>query len=276
MTKAQFQQALDHLQAGQIPVVGVPFDAYSSYARGCAMAPPRIMQSFHSSSANYFTENLIDLEDHPTVHYIGELPLADYHDILPMAQQLLQESGGRLLGLGGDHSVSFPLVKAAAQYHEGLSILHFDAHTDLYDNFEGQPYSHASPFARIMETGLVKRLIQVGIRTLTRHTKEQADRFGVEIWQMKDRQRWPALDLQGPLYVSMDLDVLDPAYAPGISHYEPGGMSVREVLDVLQQVRAPVHGADLVEYNPTRDHDGVTGMVAAKFFKELCGLMLSA
>jgi len=132
--------------------------------------------------------------------------------------------------------------------------------------------SHASPFARIMEQRLATRLVQVGIRTSNRHCREQARRFGVETVEMKDfvAGRVPIPDQ--PLYVSIDLDALDPAFAPGVSHHEPGGLSVRDILSVLHRVPGPIVGADVVEYNPTRDINGMTAVVAAKLVKELAAL----
>jgi arginase family enzyme len=124
-----------------------------------------------------------------------------------------------------------------------------------------------------MEGGLVQRLVQVGIRTPNPHQREQARRFGVEVLEMKDwRGELPALE--GPLYLSLDLDVLDPAFAPGVSHHEPGGLSVREVLRILQGLEVPLVGADIVELNPLRDVAGVTAKVAAKLYKELVAQML--
>ena len=152
--------------------------------------------------------------------------------------------------------------------------MHFDAHPDLYDDFEGNPHSHASPFARIMEAGLAKRLVQVGIRTINGHQREQAKRFGVEVLTM---QRWRnVFDLQfdSPLYITFDMDCLDPAFAPGISHREPGGLSTREALSVIQLLHANIIGADVVELNPTQDPLNVTEMVAAKVFKEIVAKML--
>ncbi len=112
-------------------------------------------------------------------------------------------------------------------------------------------YSHACPFARIMEEGLCRRLVQVGIRTMTL-TCRQADRFGVELGPDACADV-PVESLEGPLYVSLDLDGLDPAFAPGVSHPEPGGLSVRDVVRLLHRVRAPIIGADVVEYNPLND-----------------------
>jgi Arginase/agmatinase/formimionoglutamate hydrolase, arginase family len=165
-------------------------------------------------------------------------------------------------------------VKAIAKNHPELTIFHFDAHPDLYDEFEGNRFSHACPFARIMEAGLAKRLVQVGIRTLNRHQREQAKRFGVEIVEMRDLPGFARLKAGGPVYITFDMDVLDPAFAPGISHREPGGMSVREAIAHLHAIEGEIVGADLVEYNPVQDLDGITAIVAAKILKEILGKMI--
>jgi hypothetical protein len=101
---------------------------------------------------------------------------------------------------------------------------------------------------------LARRLVQVGIRTMNPAQKAQAERFGVEVIPMRRFSRDLPLELEAPLYISLDLDVLDPAFAPGVSHHEPGGLSVRDVLDVLAGITVPVVGADIVEYNPVQDH----------------------
>jgi arginase family enzyme len=155
-----------------------------------------------------------------------------------------------------------------------LSILHLDAHNDLYDVFEGDRYSHACPFARIMESGLADQLVQVGTRTTSGHQRDQADRFGVEIVDMNRFVRGERWTLRHPVYLSLDVDVLDPAFAPGISHREPGGMSVRDVVGIIQSIDVPIVGADLVEYNPRRDIDDMTAPVAAKLLKEILDVML--
>jgi agmatinase len=183
---------------------------------------------------------------------------------------------GLPLSLGGDHSITLPLLRAVRVAHPQLTVLHIDAHGDLYDEFEGDRYSHACPFARVMEEGLTDRLVQVGIRTLNEHQRSQVDRFGVETIDMRawaDGQR-PEVD--GPVYVSLDLDALDPAFAPGVSHWEPGGLTVREVITIVQRLGGRLVGADVVEYNPLRDPTGVTAYVAAKLVKELASRMLDA
>ncbi|MEY4931265.1 MAG: agmatinase, partial [Bacteroidota bacterium] len=180
----------------------------------------------------------------------------------------------KILSLGGDHSITYPVVKAISKKYGKLNILHIDAHPDLYDHFEGNKFSHACPFARIMEEGLASRLVQVGIRTMNTHQHEQANRFGVEVLEMKNWQAIHHIKFDGPIYISLDMDAIDPAFAPGVSHHEPGGFTTREVLSILQHVQGNVVGADLVEFNPTRDTSGITAMLAAKLFKELLDVLL--
>jgi arginase len=166
-------------------------------------------------------------------------------------------------------------VRAYAARYENLNLLHLDAHPDLYDEFEGNRLSHACPFARIMEERLVRRLVQVGIRTINPHQRAQIERFGVEVIEMRDWQPDLELEFDGPVYLSLDLDVLDPAFAPGVSHHEPGGLSTRDVLRIIHNLPAPLVGADIVEYNPTRDLMDITAMTAAKLFKEIVAQMIA-
>jgi arginase len=125
-----------------------------------------------------------------------------------------------------------------------------------------------------MEEGLAKRLIQIGIRTMNAHQREQAVRFGVEVVEMREIPALDRLKLHGPVYISFDVDVLDPAFAPGISHREPGGMSVREAVAHLHAITGDVVGADIVEYNPKQDMSQLTAMVCAKILKEILGKMV--
>ncbi|MEW5917898.1 MAG: arginase family protein, partial [Gemmatimonadota bacterium] len=173
----------------------------------------------------------------------------------------------------GDHSITYPIMRAIRRHHGRLTLLQIDAHSDLYDTFDGNRYSHACAFARIMEEKLADRLVQVGIRAMTGHLSEQATRFGVEVidmraWELGTR---PAFD--APVYVSIDLDGIDPAFAPGVGHPEPGGLSVRDVIELIHNVPGPLVGGDVVEYNPSVDASGLTAVVAAKLVKELVGSM---
>ena len=259
----------------ELRLIGAPTDRHSSFLRGAALAPPLIRSSLWSDHGNMSSESGIELGVDLLLSDAGDLPLAeaDGDDALIAAAVARAAADGAVpLVLGGDHSVTVPVMEALAARHGPVDILHFDAHPDLYDDFDGNPRSHASPFARIMERGLARRLVQVGIRTLNRHCREQAERFGVEIVEMRHFTPDAVPRLDGPLYISIDLDGFDPAFAPGVSHHEPGGLSVRDVLAVLDRVRAPIVGADIVEYNPGRDLNGVTAVLAAKLVKEVAGL----
>ena len=269
---------LEKLARGDVALIGVLSDANSSYMRGAASAPPVIRRALHCGSANLCSELGVDLEGNPRFIDAGDHQVADDGEsFLAIASVIgeILDRGAVPLVLGGDHAITFPVLKAVHRVHGAVNILHFDAHPDLYDDYEGNPYSHASPFARIMESGLAGRLVQVGIRTLSGHLRAQAERFGVEVHEMRtfDPDVF-GCDFAGPLYISFDMDALDPAFAPGVSHHEPGGLSVRDVLHIIQRLRNRIVGADIVEYNPRRDINDMTAMVAAKLLKEIAGLML--
>jgi arginase len=255
-------------------LIGLPYDASSSFQRGPAEAPPLIraqLRSPHSNSATELGPDVADLSD------AGDLELSadgTSRERIEAGIANLLADGASPIALGGDHSVTYPILRAMSRHHPGLTILHLDAHSDLYDQFEGDRFSHACPFARIMEERLARRLVQVGIRTLNQHQRAQAERFGVELIDMRAWQAGARPLVEGPIYLSVDLDGLDPAFAPGVSHHEPGGLSVREVLSLVQDIGGTLVGADIVEYNPRRDLGGVTAMVAAKIVKEIAGRML--
>ena len=262
-----------------ISILGIPFDANSSFMKGTARAPFRIREVLHSGSGNYCTQHAFDLSQCAEWKDTGDLPMEtdDPTVIFPRIQQAISDllsSQQRVLSLGGDHSITFPIIQAYAQHYPDLNLLQIDAHGDLYDNFEDNPYSHASPFARIMERKLVARLTQVGIRTLTPHQWEQVQRFDVQVHEMKDWKAQTDLQLKGPLYISLDMDAFDPAFAPGVAHHEPGGFTSREVLQLIDAIDVSIVGADIVEFNPDRDPTGITAMLAAKCLKELSGKMI--
>lgn len=260
---------------GRPVLLGVPFDGASSFLRGAARAPAAIRAALASDASNLWTESMVDLGQGELWGDDGDLlPGDDVHEAVVAGVARIAARGERPLVLGGDHSITWPVVRAVRRHCPSLSILHFDAHNDLYDHYEGDTRSHACPFARIMEEGLCDQLVQVGIRAMTGHQREQAARFGVQVIDMR---RWVAGErpvLRYPTYVSLDVDVLDPAFAPGVSHRESGGLEVRAVITELQRIGPPVVGADLVEYNPERDLGEVTAPVTAKLLKELLGAML--
>jgi len=276
ISMSDFRGSFDVLP-GMVTVVGIPYDENSSFMWGPALAPARIREVLHSGSANLCSEGGIDLGAEPRFRDLGDLELADgaaaFEQIEKTIESLL-ECGVYVLSLGGDHAMTYPILRAYGKRYDNLNILQLDAHPDLYDEFEGSRTSHACPFARIMEENLAERLVQVGIRTMNPHQRTQAERFGVEVMEMQRWQPGTGLDFEGPLYLSLDLDVLDPAFAPGVSHHEPGGLSTRDVLQLIQGLRVPIVGADIVEFNPRRDPIGITAMVAAKFLKEIAGRMI--
>lgn len=260
-----------------IGVIGIPLDENSSFLRGPALAPPKIREAFHSNSSNYYTESGVDLKNHPEWKDTGDITFnkgSGSFDFISERVSSLLSQNEKLFILGGDHSITFPIVRGFHTRYKDLTILHIDAHGDLYDDFDGNPHSHASPFARIMERGLAKRLVQVGIRTMNRHQREQARRFGVEVIEMKEWIESTRFAFDGPVYLSFDMDAIDPAFAPGVSHYEPGGFTTRQVLSLLQNLRGNFVGADVVEFNPERDPSGITAMLTGKLFKEILDLLI--
>lgn len=269
--------AMATLPPGSVVLLGVPLDENSSMLRGPAQAPGRIREVLFSGSSSDCAEDGTVVIGSERLVNAGDLWLprgaaamtaieSDVADLLGL--------GARVLALGGDHSITAPIVRAHAGKHPGLAILQFDAHPDLYDDFDGNPHSHASPFARILEEGVVKRLVQVGIRSTNPHLKAQIARFGVESITMREFHPDLRLEFAQPLYVSIDMDAIDPAFAPGVSHHEPGGLSVRDILNVLEGTRGRIVGADIVEMNPLRDPIGTTAAVAAKLVKELAARLL--
>ena len=259
----------------RVRLIGLPTDSHSSYLRGAAGGPAAIRAALASDHANMAAENGLELGRDVRVEDLGDLALREDEGDPALIRAAVTEAalaGAVPISLGGDHMVTFPIVAALAAIHGPLNILHFDAHPDLYDDFEGDPLSHASPFARIMEGGHARRLVQFGLRTMNGHCRAQVTRFGVEAIEMRaftpDRVPIP----EAPLYISIDLDGFDPAFAPGVAHHEPGGPSVREFLQVLHRVTGSIVGADIVELNPGRDVNGVTATLAAKLVKELASL----
>jgi agmatinase len=277
------RERMGEVSRGAVTVLGVPWDEHSSLYRGCAEGPAALRAAWGTGSMNLCAEDGRDLGADPRLVDVGDVDLDAAFDADRLARiqdsaRTLLARGARPIAIGGDHAITYPILRSMARAHPGLTILHLDAHPDLYDELDGNRLSHACPFARIMEEGLAARLVQVGIRTLTPHLRAQAARFGVHVVPMRDWRAdldLAALGLRAPLYVSIDLDVLDPAYAPGVSHYEPGGASVREVLRVVQDLPVAPVGGDIVELNPGRDHHDMTAMVALKLLKELAARMLA-
>ena len=261
----------------RISLLGIPHDENSSFMRGAAEGPGPIRRELLSDAYSIWSETGIDLGvagrlvDHGDIQFDGA---ADPWAVIEATVGRILESGDPLICLGGDHAITHPIMRSVRRYHPSLTVVHIDAHADIYHAYQHNLRSHASPFARIMEERLTDRLIQVGIRTVNDHHREQFARFGVEVIEMA---RWAPdlrLDIQTPIYLSLDMDGLDPAFAPGVSHREPGGPSTRQVINLIQSLNQPVVGADIVEYNPRCDIGNITATVAAKLLKEIGGVMV--
>jgi arginase len=266
-----------------VGVLGIPFDANSSFRPGPARAPGVIRRALGSEAGNPYSERGIRVWPSHAVVDHGDLKVASRARVRAPIDAI--ERGvahalaitPQLVLLGGDHAVTYPAVRAMSQRWGRLSVLHFDAHPDMYPDYEGNRYSHASPMARILEEGLVDRLVQVGIRSPSPEQTAVARKYGVEVHPAHDLGRLSRLRFSTILYVSIDIDGLDPAYAPGVSHPEPGGLTVRQILDVIGGVRAKkLAGGDVVELNPMLDPTGITAVVAAKLTKELLARMIAA
>ncbi|CAI8592055.1 unnamed protein product [Vicia faba] len=242
-----------------------------------------------------------DLKDSRVLTDVGDVPIQEIRDcglddkrlmsvIGESVKLVMEEAPLRPLVLGGDHSISFPVIRAVSEKLGGpVDVLHIDAHPDNYDAFEGNIYSHASSFARVMEGDYVRRLLQVGIRSITAEGRAQAKvkyhketsidstisylGFKIKDKEIQGRKKGPRLKLgEGVkgVYISIDVDCLDPAFAPGVSHIDPGGLSFRDVLNILHNLQGDVVAGDVVELNPQRDTvDGMTAMVAAKLVREM-------
>jgi agmatinase len=267
---------LEQLAPGTVAIIGVPSDENSTFLRGPALAPARIREVLRAGAMNLCAENGVDLGAEPRFRVLGDLNIEEGRMFEQVRQGILRLLHRRLyvLSLGGDHAITYPIVSAYATQYPQLNILHLDAHPDLYDEYEGNRHSHACPFARIMEEGLAGRLVQVGIRTMNPHQRAQAERFGVEVIDMRRWQPGLRIAFNGPVYLSLDMDVLDPAFAPGVSHHEPGGLSTRDVLQLIRGLRVPIVGADIVEVNPNRDPLDITAATAAKLLKEIAAYMI--
>jgi arginase len=257
-------------------LLGIPFDSASSYQRGPAEAPSAIRQALRSDSSNMWSESLLDLGEASRLHDAGDVRLTEGSERQEIEEGVRSVLEARQLPivLGGDHSITYPVVRAF-RGDAAFTIVHFDAHSDLYPEFLGDRYSHACPFARIMEEGLTDRLVQVGVRTMSGIQAEQVRKFNVT---QVSQETWDAgwtFEGSRPVYLSIDIDVLDPAFAPGVSHPEPGGCSTRQLIRAIQQIRAPIIGADIVELNPRNDPAGLTARVAAKLLKEVAATMMA-
>lgn len=282
---------LDQVEHADLAVIGIPFDSGTSFRPGARFGPAHVrehsrqLHPYHHAHATYpfRDQQVVDAGDIGVGPYGIDEAVERIH---AEAHRLVQQ-GTRLLALGGDHTIALPLLRAAASAHGPLAVIHFDAHLDTWDVLHGASIWHGSPFRRAAEEGLLdlERCQHVGIRSGVYGPEEFDDdrRAGFEIIRSEEFQRRSMEDIAdqvrrragpGAVYVSIDIDVLDPSQAPGTGTPEVAGITTRELFAVLRGLRGlPIVGGDVVEVAPAYDHAGITGLAAAHTAWELLTLM---
>jgi agmatinase len=259
----------------RIAILGVPFDEKSSYLRGAAGGPAAVRAVSTGKCYCGWTELGVNLEEDTVMVDVGDVDTSGDVDksfaLTEKAVAAILDKGAVPIVLGGDHSISYPVLKAFARRFKPLDVLHFDAHPDLYDDLYGDRLSHACPFARILEDGLAASVVQVGVRAVTAAHRAKALKHGVRMIEMKDILDPLHLRFANPVYISFDMDALDPAFAPGVSHHEPGGLSTRQAVQIIQALKGSIVGLDVVELNPARDPSAITAAASFKIIKETAG-----
>jgi agmatinase len=281
---------LDEVAHADVAIVGLPFDSGTTYRPGARFGPAAIRSG--SKLLRPFNPELgLDTWSSQQVVDAGDLALNPFSiesaiaTIETEADHLL-ERADVLVALGGDHTIALPLLRATAKRHGKIALIHFDAHLDTWDTYFGAPYTHGTPFRRAAEEGLLDddASIHVGVRGplyAASDLDEDADlgfkvvsttdiatagvQYGIESMLARVGDR--------PVYVSVDIDVLDPAHAPGTGTPEPGGLTTREVHALIRGLSAMnVIGGDIVEVAPAYDHAELTALAAASVAYELIGL----
>jgi agmatinase len=282
---------LDEVSDVDVAVVGVPFDGGVSYRPGARFGPAHVRES---------SRLLRPYNPAQEVAPFGRLQVADAGDIavnpfsieeavrqIEVGADELHERSGRLLTIGGDHTIALPLLRSVARRHGPLSVVHFDAHLDTWDTYFGAATTHGTPFRRAAEEGLLdpSGCLHVGIRGplyAAADLVEDAE-LGFQVVPAREMEH---LGTRGvidrirervgdrPVYVSVDIDVLDPAFAPGTGTPESGGLLSRELLAVLGGFAGlRLVGADVVEVAPAYDHAEITGIAASHVAYELLSAM---
>jgi agmatinase len=282
---------IDQVDAWDVAVIGVPFDIGTSYRPGARFGPigirqaSRTIRNWHPDLelAPFAAQQVVDAGDVACSTYVIDDAIA----VIDEAATELTAGGGRLVTLGGDHTIAYPLLRAAHRRHGPVALVHFDAHVDTYDTYMGAPYTHGTPFRRAAEDGLFVsgHSMHVGIRGSKYGPEDLAEDAGygftvMGTWDIEmigiggyvERIRDRVGDR--PMYLSLDIDVLDPAFAPATGTPEVGGFTTRELMGILRGLRG-VHlvGADIVEVAPVYDHAEITSIAAANVAYELLSLM---
>ena len=282
---------LDEVPRADVAVLGVPFDSGVSYRPGARFGPS------HVRAASKLLRNYNPVLD---VEPFGVQQVADAGDIacnpfsideavqqIDLGARAVLQDAGRLLTIGGDHTIALPLLRVVHEAHGPVAVVHFDAHLDTWDTYFGAPVTHGTPFRRASEEGLIDKTgsMHVGIRGPLYGPQDLADDqvLGFQVvgsHEMDDLgwrgvvERIRARVGDRPTYVSLDIDVLDPAFAPGTGTPEAGGLTSRELLNILRSFNAlNLVGADIVEVAPAYDHAEITGIAASHAAYELISAM---
>lgn len=283
---------LEEVRRADVAVVGIPFDTGVSYRPGARFGPAHVRES---------SRLLRPYNQVADVSPFAELQVADAGDIavnpfdiddavreIEARADELGAGGMRLLTIGGDHTIALPLLRSVAKRHGPVAVAHFDAHLDTWDTYFDAPVTHGTPFRRASEEGLIDLTasLHIGIRGPLYGREDLADdaRLGFAIIGAHEVERAglaAAIDRvharlgDRPVYVSVDIDVLDPAHAPGTGTPEAGGLTSRELLEFLRALRDHrLVGADVVEVAPAYDHAQLTGIAAAHVAYELITSMV--
>ena len=264
-------------------IQGIQFDQKSSFQRGARLAPPLIREALFSGSSNLFAENLVSI-DQPTIVDQGDFPIIDYLAIERIAEEHLN-TGAKLLTLGGDHSITYPCIRAFERLGQ-LDIVQIDAHLDWVDAGEGIRYANGRPMRRAMEHDFVRNMAQIGIRDVRsrEHEFRTAEAAGSRIFtrqQVRERGVPAILDnlpVLGNVYVSIDIDGSCPSIAPGTGSPTVDGLLYHEVRSLVQGLaqRGNVVGFDVVEVNPMVDVNGQTSLLASTLIIEFLGAIFDA
>lgn len=279
------------MEHADIAVVGVPFDTGVSYRPGARFGPSHVRES--SRLLRPYNPAL-DVSPFASAQVVdaGDIAANPFHieealDTVQASALELTAGGTRLVTIGGDHTIALPLLRAAAERHGPVALVHFDAHLDTWDTYFGAEYTHGTPFRRAVEEGILdtEALCHVGTRGPLYGKKDLEDdrRFGFGIVTSSDVFRQGVDEVvekikkrvgNRPVYVSVDIDVLDPAHAPGTGTPEAGGLTSRELLEILRGfVGLNLIGADVVEVAPAYDHAELTGVAASHVAYDLVSLL---
>ncbi|MBA4602903.1 agmatinase [Thermoactinomyces mirandus] len=273
-----FIGASNDFENAQAVIYGMPMDWTVSFRPGSRFGPARIRESslVHEEYSHYLKRDLSDI-----IYFdAGDIPLPfgnpekSIRAIHQFVSKVL-DAGKFPLGLGGEHLVTWPVVEEVYRRYPDLAVIHIDAHADLRTDYEGEIYSHATPLRKIAERIGGSNLYQFGIRSMTREEVRYTEEAGIHFYpfEVVDPLVKCLPGLEGrPVYVTIDIDVIDPAHAPGTGTPEPGGITSREMLWAIHEIArsgAKVVGADLVEVAPAYDHSEQTPILAAKLVREM-------